>query len=102
VAGAAISAGYREIVILTLYVSPAMRITMEVWDELTRYITPTTIVCGDFNAHHFSWDPGSQVDRHGQQVFNWAEDASYCSLMMVPLQDWETITRGIQGWTSLS
>ena len=76
VAGVAISAGNREIVILTLYVSPAVRTTMEVWDELTRYITPTTIVCGDLNAHNFSWDPGSPVDRRGQQVINWAEDAS--------------------------
>ena len=37
-------------------------------------ITTRGLVCGDFNAHHGSWDDFVQADLRGQAVYDWLEE----------------------------
>ena len=68
-----------HLTIANVYFQPASsNYVQPMEDRQTRVDTPeargTSVICGDFNAHHVSWDEYAQGMPRGAELYNWVEE----------------------------
>ena len=60
--------------ILNVYFSPSISISKESLKELSNYITDSTFIGGDFNAHNSIWSNKNYTCQRGKIIEQWIDD----------------------------
>ncbi|XP_026475580.1 uncharacterized protein LOC113380628 [Ctenocephalides felis] len=62
-----------KLYVISIYVAPNYYISVNEWNDFLSRLPKPVILCGDFNAHHFSWDSNFS-DKYGNNFLEAIEN----------------------------